>query len=127
MELDRKLIKKIYKVKKDKKGKRIISKQPKGVLVAGLTENGQIAIGFSLCHRIDRFDYINRKIKAKGLGRRIAEERAIKWSQHELVKIPDSIEKELRKFIYKCTRFYKHNQFVPWVENFYRTEPNYDY
>jgi len=127
MELDRKLIKKIYKIKKDKKGKRIISKQPKGVLVAGLTESGQIAIGFSLCHRIDRFDYINRKIKAKGLGRRIAEERAIKWSQHELVKIPNSIEKELRKFIYKCTRFYKHNQFVPWVENLYRSEPNYDY
>jgi len=126
MELNRKLIKKVYKITKNRSGKQIISKQPKGVLVAGLTESGQIAIGFSLCHRIDRFDYINRKIRAKGLGRRIAEERAIKWSQDEPVNIPSSIEKELQKFIYRCMRFYKNYQFVPWVKNFHETKLSHD-
>ena len=116
MGLSREIVEKIYKVKRNRKNE-IVTKQPKGVLIAGLTEDDQIAIGYSLCHKTDRFDYIHRHIKAKGFGRKLAEERAAKWSKYELVKVPGSIKSDLDKFICRCKKFYKDRKFVPWVEN----------
>lgn len=113
----------IYKVKRNRKNE-IVTKQPKGVLVAGLTEDDRIAIGYSLCHKTDRFDYIHKHIKTKGLGKKLAKERAIKWASRkkyiEPPKVPVSIKNDILKFIDRCTKFYKMKKFVPWVENYLR-------
>jgi hypothetical protein len=56
----------------------------KGVLWAGIdpSNKDQVIIGFTLCHSIDKFDYINGSKKAKGFGLETAKVRAEKWKHH---------------------------------------------
>jgi len=70
----------------------------KGVMIAGIDENNDVVIGFSMCHPNDKFDYINGEWtesidkmfnitkgdyiggkRVDGFGKEVAIKRAIKW------------------------------------------------
>lgn len=69
----------------------------RGVLISGIDENGNVIVGFSLCHKLDKFDYIggsqieikkdNKVVGYKniggqhnpGFGVNLAIQRAKKW------------------------------------------------
>jgi len=112
----------------------------KGVMVAGVDENGGVVLGFSLCHSNDRFDYHDSERvgnviyaggkKAAGFGKDLAIKRALKWknyptiiatqSQEESIKdvvlLPKSIEEDFVKFCMRAIRYYKDREFPPWVQ-----------
>lgn len=55
----------------------------KGVLFCGIDpeDNQSVMIGFTLCHTIDRFDYVGG-VRQEGFGVEIARTRAEKWKFH---------------------------------------------
>lgn len=57
--------------------------EKRGVLYAGIdpTNSNAVIVGFSLCSKMDRFDYIKGN-REPGFGQELAEERANKWANH---------------------------------------------
>ena len=119
----------------------------KGVLFCGIDlDNDQsVVLGFTLCHSIDRFDYINDQ-RVPGFGLETAKLRAEKWKFHtdyfiqnshtekeldsgvityiinpdngSVVEIPPSIIDRLKTFIERCRKYYKDKEFPNWVKQF---------
>jgi hypothetical protein len=113
------LVETIYRNKLTKTHKP--TKVKKGVLVACSTETKEygptVGIGFSLCHRRDRFDYHpGTGQRVPGWGRKVAKERAKKWVGNFVIEIPPSIEPELYEFISRCQRYFKDKALPPWAE-----------
>lgn len=138
-------IQRIEYVRKNGKRKGI----KRGVLYCGLhpNDNQSVVVGFSLCNKLDKFDYIGGERKP-GFGLNLARIRAEKWSNHinffvqnswgediiydtedplnfiinpnpsEIVEIPPSIEDALKVFIDRCRKYYKDKDFPVWVKNF---------
>jgi len=118
----------------------------KGVMVAYVPDGEDIVrIGFSMCHRFDRWDHI-RGVLNPGHGKYIATERADKWvgkteaamdknmkaaigmlegedpgpEISEMVKscvvIPDTMYDSLKIFVGRCKKYYKDKRFPVWVD-----------
>jgi hypothetical protein len=120
----------------------------KGVLFCGIDpdDSNTVILGFTLCHSIDRFDYIEGQ-REKGFGVETARLRAEKWKYHteffvqktyteldiiqddislmfiinpnprEIVEIPPSVMVRLKTFIERCKKYYKDKEFPAWIEN----------
>ena len=120
----------------------------KGVLFCGVDpdDKNNVIVGFTLCHSIDRFDYING-LREPGFGVSIAEQRAEKWRFHleyfvqktytepdieddevalmflvnnnpqEIVEIPPSVMVRLKPFIERCRKYFKDKEFPVWIQN----------
>jgi hypothetical protein len=125
----------------------------KGVLWAGVDPKNkdQVIIGFTLCHSIDRFDYININKKSKGFGLNTAKIRAEKWRFHNsyfiqktyteeefvsnlnilkyvnpnkmCVEVAPSVLVKLKPFIERCRKYYKDKGFPEWIEKIEKNEP----
>ena len=98
-------------------------------------DENQLCIGYSVCHKNDRFDY-RKGFHLNGIGIQFAINKADKHKTSSdfiistrtedrqlpktIVKIPQSIAESLRHFIYRCSRFkmYAGKQFPEWAINF---------
>ena len=120
----------------------------KGIMFCGIDpeEGNRTIIGFSVCHKTDRFDYMGCTEKKIGHGLEMAKQRAYKWadydnffiqtSHHEdviflnedlfyyenpdpsnVVEIPPSVYPFLRKFIIRAKKYYKDKIFPVWAED----------
>lgn len=121
VELEKPIVQKIMKNKRSRSGKTIFDRKQIGVLVAGISpiDPENIVIGYSLCHRKDRYDHI--KIgegtktffkKCPGFGKNLATNRAIKWGNRDSIRVPCSIKKQMRLFMDRCSRYYKDKSFT---------------
>lgn len=130
--------------------------QKRGVLFCCVddSDDNKVIVGFSLCNKSDKFDYI-RSLKYPGFGVLIAKERAERWSNHKdyfiqkswtqeqlnieeklfflknpnpktIVEIPPSIFKQLTSFIERCRKYYKDKEFPVWVNKFIEECPYED-
>lgn len=146
------------KPKRDDDGKIIIKgkgtgRQKKGVLFCGVNPNDEnsVIMGFSMCNKIDDFDYVNGQYEP-GFGLNLAKERAEKWSSYTgffvqnswteeeiegpddlvayvnpdttcIVEIPPSIFDKLQVFIQRCKRYYQDKNFPEWVKKVENDRP----
>ncbi len=126
----------------------------KGVLFCGIDpdDNQSVILGFSLCHSIDRFDYIAGQ-KSPGFGLETAKLRAEKWRFHteyfvqrtfteadinnedlelmviinpdpkQVVEIPPSVMVRMKSFIERCKKYYKDKDFPAWIQKIEAGEP----
>ena len=126
----------------------------KGVLFCGVdpVDSNSVIMGFTLCHSIDRFDYINGQM-FKGFGVDTAKQRAEKWRLHtdffvqkthteieledveignkfffnhnpqEIVEVPPSVMVRLKTFIERCRKYYKDKEFPVWIQNIENGKP----
>jgi len=86
-------------------------RQKKGVLIGGKLENEDlICVGFSSCSPRDQFD--------RDFGNEVAIERALRFCERTPKKIPFSIQDKLPKFIHRCKRYFKSNNFPSWVKKY---------
>jgi len=107
----------------------------KGVIVAIIDEN-YIEIGFSLCHKIDKWDFI-KGAYIRNFGLSIAINRSKKWfykdkfsifesSKKEVCKnfviIPKTISENLYLFICKLKEKYPCKVFPVWATKFLEAE-----
>jgi len=123
-----------YIRKGSKKSKKKVHPK-RGVMVSfaearGPDGKGKVLIGFSLCHsKYDRYDFI-KETRVPHHGFKIALERATKWVDLEeftikgpgsfpyQVGIPESIKKNLYKFITRATKYYRDKQLPIWAVMF---------
>jgi len=109
-----------------------------GVMVApppSTSVPGIIPLGYSLCHKTDRFDNLRIRIDRHydyfdpdpGLGRTIAIARGSKWAQAEGTKveecvksIPVTIKKDLYQFMVRSLKYYKGDKLAEWADLFMR-------
>lgn len=123
-------IKHQYIWEKDKKTKQ---RKKKGVMVAGLTHDNNVLIGFSLCHKNDRYDYFRKRKRKENFGIDLALLRAQKWANcqksirnceippdlkkairsKDVLLIPETIYRPLHKFIERCRKYYKNAKGLP--------------
>jgi hypothetical protein len=109
--------------------------QKKGVLVAAVfPELKEICIGFSLCHKKDKWDFVKGE-HVKHFGLCIAVDRAVKWMNNELSYdecctgdwigiqhketisvIPTTIKKPLIKFVKKLKEKHPDYVFPKWAD-----------
>jgi hypothetical protein len=111
-----------------------------GVMYASVLPNrwaNEIIIGYSLCHTpIDQFDHIGdgpdlftRDYRQKkGLGRKIAFSRAVKWTEktkagrlspeYYALLIPPSIRPNLKQFIQRAVKYYQDKELTEWAVEF---------
>lgn len=106
MTLEKCIKQKIFRGKKSRSGKTFHEKQLVGYLVAGIDEDNQVGMGFSLLHKNDRYDFI-KGIRKPGFGETLAEDRAIKSAETGRVEVPPSLLKMMKKFHNRCERYYK--------------------
>jgi len=89
-----------------------------GVLVAStnVRDPKRVLIGFSLKHRLDKFDWVDGMHKPHH-GRTTAVIRAERWANRDIedVPVPDSIEDEIKDFIIRCVKYYKGTQLPAWA------------
>ena len=116
----------------------------KGVMVAVPGDDGKVEIGFSLCSKLDKFNEIPPEwtellpsgvmgIELLGFGETLAALRARRWCEYDkvlttmkklpkkdpnTVHIPRSIEKDLKRFIARCSRYYKDKTLPTWTHVF---------
>lgn len=146
------------KPKRDDDGKIIVKgngagRKKKGVLFCTADpekENGVI-IGFSLCSKMDIFDYVNDQYEP-GFGISLASDRAVKWADYSgyfvqnswteeeidggedligfinpdtktIVEVPPSIIHPLKAFIKRCRRYYQDKEFPVWIEKIEQDRP----
>lgn len=121
-DLDRPMIKNIYKYYKTRKGE-ILEREKIGVMVAGtLEDDGDVTFGFSLCHpEHDNFDWVPNAgggaSRQKNFGRELALIRAAKWGRSNTPQfIPYKIRGEAAAFINRAKRYYKDRQLMGWIE-----------
>lgn len=96
---------KIIKCHKSRSGKTIFSNKQIGYIIAGIVDD-DVAIGYSLCHRQDKYDFVDG-VRTAGFGKHLAVNRAIKWNKKEHIEVPPSIKLLMEKFIIRCSRYYK--------------------
>ncbi len=125
----------------------------KGVLFCGIDPDDpqSVIMGFSLCHSVDRFDYISGQ-RMPGFGLDTAKLRAEKWRFHnayfvqksfpeaelidgdglykfvnpdskQVVEVPPSVMVRLRTFIERCRKYYKDKDFPAWIEMIEKADP----
>ncbi len=95
----------------------------KGVMVA-IVEDDIVEIGFSMCHRIDKWDFVKGQ-HIRNFGLSVALERAVVWfgkayggGYHNTVEIPQTIATELKTFIMRLQEKYPEKQFPYWAKDF---------
>ena len=113
---EKQITQKILKIKKSRSGKTTFSKTQIGVMVAGVSpvDPDRVLIGFSLCHKNDRYNYV-RGIKIPNYDKMLATTRALTWDEgNREVKVPDSIRKTFDKFVQRCQKYYKDKKIVAW-------------
>jgi len=121
--LDKPLVQKIYKFKKSRDGKALLSKKAIGVLTAGIdpTDSGKVIIGWSLCHRNDQFDYVQinggKRKYVPHLGTYKSFRRAKHLSNVNMIECPHSIRTDFVKFLNRCSAYYKDREFPFWTKN----------
>jgi hypothetical protein len=103
--MDKILKQRLFKYNRSRSGKTIFSKKHIGYLVAGKVGN-KIAIGYSMCHKNDRFNFIKGK-HVPGWGEKLATTRAEQWVDSDFIEVPPSIFKQTQRFIDRCERYYK--------------------
>lgn len=116
-------IKRRRKIGKQKVG----NKQKVGVLVAGFEPDrlNRVIIGFTLCSKLDKWDWIQGKENRPGFGKDLATKRAIKWDSNggiqdkQPLNVPESISKEFSAFISRCEAYYKGKKLSDWVVRFW--------
>jgi hypothetical protein len=126
----------------------------KGVLFCGIDpdDDQSVIIGFTLCHAIDRFDYIKEQ-RVEGFGLETAKLRAEKWKFHtdyflqktwkenelddedvliyiyknpdnqSIVEVPPSVMVRLKPFIERCRKYYKDKDFPMWIQKIEQGQP----
>jgi len=114
------IIQKIYKESKSRSGKTLLNKKPIGVLVAGLDlkDPTKICVGYSLCNKKDKFDYVKVEdvsIHSPGFGKKLAIRRAIDWKDYVVCDVPPSILKKFMKFKSRCKKYYKGAELPHWT------------
>jgi len=100
----------------------------KGVFLAfSMPDQDTVYIGFSLCHKRDRYDYLNG-VRTPGWGKVIAYMRAVKWNEKKTswsfqktedsqdVLIPETIAPQLKSFLERCKIYYKDKSLPEWAE-----------
>jgi hypothetical protein len=116
----------------------------RGVMIAGINDDNEVIIGFSLCHKLDLFDHIGGKLygrtyvggqKSCGFGVDLAMKRAEKWQDRgnclicgrgknegagsydpkDTVLVPSSIEDKLCNFVVRCSKYYKEKSMPAWA------------
>jgi len=97
---------KIYKKTKSRSGKTVFNKKLVGHLIAGITDDQRVAIGYSLLHKNDLYDVVNGQ-RRPGHGKNLAQIRALKWLDKGAIEVPPSIAKQVRAFRDRCERYYK--------------------
>jgi hypothetical protein len=129
------LVEYVYKKKRIPKTDELITEKRIGVLFATVNDDGKVGVGFSVCHNTkDRFDYVRGIIHKPGFGLAMASERAERWISREyyepipdlflpelqtqVVRIPTMIQKQLRDFISRCSRYYKGRDLPKWAKDF---------
>ena len=104
----------------------------KGVMIAFVDPENEskVSIGYSLCHKRDRFDY-RQGFRLEGLGVLYALQKADKHREtgnfiisfhpvhkqysKSTLKIPQSISDDLKRFINRCKKYYKDKEFPEWA------------
>lgn len=104
-ELNKVIKEKIYRGVKSRSGKTWHDKKLVGYLVAGEID-GRVGIGFSLCHKNDRYDFI-KGVRHPGHGLRMATNRAIKTAENGRCEVPPSLLKKTIHFANRCERYFK--------------------
>ena len=112
----------------------------RGVLLAFVDpdDDTKVSIGYSLCHKFDRFDY-RMGFHLEGLGSWYAFNKAGKHRDSKsfiistspkhkqlpktVVKIPQTLEKVLKSFIYRCSKYYKDKELPKWAVDFALSDP----
>lgn len=107
----------------------------RGVLLAFVcpADETKVAIGYSVCHKNDRFDY-RRGSHIEGLGTFYALHKADKHIEttrfmistspdhrqlpKTVIKIPQTIARDFQNFIYRCSKYYKDKVFPQWAVDF---------
>ena len=122
MELEHKIVKNIYKFRKNRNGTEILNKKKIGVLVAGVKPEWpeNFVVGFSLCCKNDKWNVVQNKdgtsSRIENFGLNLATKRAIVWQADTRdVEVPDSIKSELEDFVTRCQRYYKDRSMPIWV------------
>ena len=146
------------KPKRDDEGKIVVKgngagRQKKGVLFCGIDplNDDAVIIGFSLCSKLDDFDYVKGQHEP-GFGLNLAKERAEKWSDYTgyfvqnswtedeiddgedligfvnpdtktVVEVPPSIIGPLKDFTKRCRRYFQDKEFPAWIENIELNKP----
>jgi hypothetical protein len=82
-------------------------RRKKGVLIGVKEENGTVCIGFSSCSPRDEFD--------RYFGNEVAVHRAYKYCERLPRTVPFSIREKLPKFVDRCKRYFKTEDFPSWV------------
>jgi len=100
--------------------------EKKGVLVA-IVENGIVEVGFSMCHKMDKWDFVKGE-HVRNFGLKVAIERADFWFTREkfsilerhinFITIPQTISRDLFRFIDKLKGKYPCKMFPMWAEKF---------
>jgi hypothetical protein len=108
----------IFKLYKSRNGKTVCAKKLIGHAVAGrVSGSNTIAVGFSLCHRKDKYNKVGGHYKKtkRGHGKQMAIARAERWHRrHDPIMVPPSIFAEMQKFMKRCEKYYKDSH-LPWV------------
>lgn len=112
------IIQYIKKERKSRSGKKVLSREKIGVLVAApdVRDPKKVLIGFSLKHRNDNFDYVDgKRIPKHGIDMAVA--RAERWVNRDLadVPVPDSIKDEVKTFVIRCAKYYKGTRLPAWA------------
>ena len=89
-----------------KSGKTIYRKRRIGDLVAIRVED-QVAFGYSLLHKNDRYNIGEDGNHVPNLGVTKAKTRAFRWLRDDIIEIPPSIEKDVNKFMERCQKYFK--------------------
>lgn len=99
------LIQYIRKSKKDR--------SKKGIFIS-FADGNNVLIGYALCNKKDRWDYLNGQRIYK-LGQVIAMERAYKYADKNDINVPISIADEFNDFVIRTKRYFKDKNLPKWA------------
>lgn len=109
---------KIFKRVTSKSHKTVFRQKRIGDLVA-IKVDDQVAFGYSLCNKIDRYNFVVDGEKFRhvpNLGFTRAKTRAIRWADHTTIKVPPSIQRKVEKFMTRCKKYFQdmeHQAIIP--------------
>lgn len=96
-----------------------INRHRRGLLIGDNT-NGIISIGFSLCHKGDKYqDHIAEELAMKrAFDWREKELSSAKYTENSGPYIPQSVKSDFYRFVARCRNYFKGCQFAPWILQF---------
>lgn len=125
VQLEKPISQRIFREKRSRNGKTVFERQRIGFMVAGIDpDTKDLSIGFSLCHKNDRLDFVPKnidvrdetKMRIDGYGKMYAADRAVRWTRNsEIVTVPTSIKKDVKKFLNRCKKYYKGKELPHWT------------